>query len=131
MNLEENSEIDLVKYYAFEHEGLEKCFLRKCQDALSDYSYYMKIYQLLNFRLKYNDLFEINELLYSHADNLPINMKVGDFLHNFRKLPLDIKVDSFLENSIFKNIPCIREFFCYSTFPSIFYNFISAESFEI
>ncbi|KAK8893708.1 hypothetical protein M9Y10_022136 [Tritrichomonas musculus] len=131
MNIGENSDINLIKYYAFEPEALKASFVKKSQDAISEYSYLMKICQLYNFRINWNYLFEFDDLIYGFKEVPGFMGNFGAYLKGFRNLSSDIKIDSFLDNAIFKDIPCIREFFCYSTFPSVFYNFISSESFEL
>lgn len=131
MEPQQNDEANLVKYYTFEHHELERSFVGKCQSAISDYSFYIKVYHLLYFRIKYNGFFEFNDLLYSYADSAPNSTQTYKMLAINRKLDPSVSISKFLSNPIFRNIPCIHEFFCYSTFPSIFLSFISEESFSL
>lgn len=133
MEEQKNNEIDIVKYYTFEHDELRKSFVKKCQNAISDYSFYMKMYQLFRLRIDYTGSFEFDNLLYTFVKDMQFidYSMISRMIKDVRQPKNSFNITSFLNNLIFKNISCIREFFCFSTFPSIFYDFISEQSFEL
>ena len=123
----------LSKNYAFDPNSLKKNFALKVKELITESRIKLKLYQLFDFRLKYNGLIRIDDLLF-YINKMTIGSRYKEFyetFYSFNPIEYDsITISDFLKDDFFKRIPYIRDYFCYSTFPSVFGNFITEECFE-
>lgn len=123
----------LSKSYAFDPNSLKKNFALKVKELITESRIKLKLYQLFSFRLRYTGLIAIDDLLF-YMNKITIGARFKEYFDNIRKFnPKNYKgitISQFLKDDFFSNIPYIRDYFCYSTFPSLFGNFITEDSFE-
>lgn len=129
--------MNLRKNYAFDPVFLQRNFHSHVIQLVSKSRIKLKLYQLFSFRLKYTGVIPIDSLLFYYSSYIPKYTPQYNFPSRFdavlkfdmNKLP-GITISKFLSDDFFRNIPYIRDIFCYSTFPSMFGNFIAEEYFE-
>lgn len=107
---------------------LESHYLENGRDEFSKNCVSQKIIDILHFRMKYNRFYKFPERLFfveseilSDTDDL-----IKCILQDRSKTPNSLPISFFLKQS-FPNVQCIYDFFCYSTFPSMFGHFTSQE----
>lgn len=123
----------LSKNYAFDPNSLKKNFAIKVKELITESRLKLKLHQLFIFRLRYTGLFKINDLLF-YMNKITIGARFKEFFDFICKFDPSkfngVTISKFLKDDFFSEIPYIRDYFCYSTFPSIFGNFITENSFE-
>lgn len=118
--LNSNKEID--------YKMLEEHFLSNAINEFVSNCLNNKIIDILNFRIKYNCIYEFPERLFFYDSRIDYNVKKS--IANIKACKLESHSISYFLKKDFPNINCIIDFFCYSTFPSMFGHFTSQECIE-
>lgn len=130
-NLNRLSSTDIQRYH-FDQNQLKNGFLINANREVDDSKMIHKMYQLYNFRLQYSKMLPIDDLLfYFYRPKSYTNFtRIVKTIKQLQFTQESFKLSDFLNDSLFKNIPFIRDYFCYSTFPSLFSSFVSEESYK-
>ncbi|OHT08501.1 hypothetical protein TRFO_22912 [Tritrichomonas foetus] len=121
----------LRKLYAFEPGNLKQKFLKCGDQTFFDNCLFSKQYDMLNLRIKYSRLFKPQELLFSffkeNTTSDPNNEKALAYFVDYKFIEESNFFISDVFATGFPDFYFIPDFFCHSTFPSMFGHFTSSE----